>query len=97
MSYHSQRNMSLYIDLLSAQMCTTECCHLASIHGADMGYCITTHQLWKYSIGLDISCIGSDYSKDLRRSGHTIRSEGFVCTFIYMNCASVLYQKLTSH
>ena len=63
MSSHSQRNMSFYIDLLSAQMCTTECSHLASIDGADMAYCITTHQLWKYSTGLDISCIGPYYSE----------------------------------
>ncbi len=75
--------MSFYIDLLSAQMCTTECRHLASIDGADLGYCITTRQLWKYSIGLDISRIGSDYSKDRRHSGHTISSEGVV--YINMN------------
>ena len=51
------------INLLSAQMCTTECRHLTSIHGADMDHCITTHQLWEYSIGLDISRIGPDYSE----------------------------------
>ena len=60
---HSQRKMSFYIDLLSAQRCTTEYRHLASIDGADMGHCITTHQLWKYSTGLDISRIGPDYSE----------------------------------
>ena len=63
MSSHSQRKMSFYVDLLSAQMCTTEYRHLASIDGADMAYCITTHQLWKYSTGLDISRIGPYYSE----------------------------------
>ena len=70
--------MLSYIDLLLAQIWTTLCRHLASIDGADMGYCITTHQLWKYSIGLDISRIGSDYSKQTTQVMHSVRMYNIV-------------------
>ena len=90
--------MLFYIDLLSAQICTTECRHLASIDGADLGYCITTRQLWKYSIGLDISCIGSDYSECTTQVLHSIRIvKGLIIMPVCMKMNTLLYYNYTAN